>query len=213
MALNVPMTTGPSGYFPLPFPGEVFLLTRDKTQMSFRDERQHSKHLKGRLFMSNIRLVFLIDESSRAKANGAETFEMPFRGLWDEKFNQPLFSCNNLTATIQYYDDQPFQGGLTMRIDFVQGGVNTFLPVFNNVLGATRVQAHAQQQQEQQVDPIAVSEDTPANTDYFPQSNMAFVDPSDPTRLFTTQPAQEIPERRTDTPSWNTSAGGLRRRR
>lgn len=55
MALNVPMQQGPDGSFPLPFPGEVFLLTRDQVQMSFRDELRHAKHLKGRLFVTNLR--------------------------------------------------------------------------------------------------------------------------------------------------------------
>lgn len=55
MALNVPMQDGASGRFPLPFPGELFLLTRDKTHISFRDGRQHPKNLKGRLFMTNLR--------------------------------------------------------------------------------------------------------------------------------------------------------------
>lgn len=137
---------------------------------------------------------------------------MPFRGLWDESFHQPIFGCNNLTATIQYYDEQPFQGGLTMRIDFVQGGVNTFLPVFNNVLHATRVQMNVERQQEQHVDPVHVQENTPSSTEFFPQSNMAFVDPSDPARIYTTQPAEGVAGRRTDTPSWNVSGGGLRRR-
>lgn len=57
MALNVPMQNGPDGQFPLPYPGEVFLLTRDEVQMSFRDETRHAKHLKGRLFMTNLRYV------------------------------------------------------------------------------------------------------------------------------------------------------------
>lgn len=159
-------------------------------------------------------IVFLIDHQYRMKARGAETFEMPFRGLWDERFNQPIFGCNNLTATIQFYDEQPFQGGLTMKIDFIAGGVNTFLPVFNNVLQATRVQMEQERRLADNVtpSPVAISESAPQPTEYFPHSNMAFIDPNDPTRIYTTQPAGETDDRRTDAPSWNVSGGGLRRR-
>lgn len=157
-------------------------------------------------------MVYLIREQDRAKAQ-AESFEMPFRGLLDEKFNQPIFGCNNLTATIQYYDEQPFTGGLTMRLDFIEGGVNTFLPIFNNVLLATRVQLDAEARSGDNVPPVPISQPIPASSDFFPASNMAFVDPHDPSRIYTTQPMDESDERRTDAPTWNASASGLRRRR
>lgn len=158
-------------------------------------------------------MVFLINENDRTKAN-AETFEMPFRGILDERFNQPIFGCNNLTTTVQYYDEQPFRGGLTMRIDFIRGGVNTFLPVFNNVLGATRAQMNAELRETnaQQIPAVAISQTTPSPTEYFPQSNMAFVDPSDPSRIYTTQPAGADTQRRSDAPTWSVSGEGLRRR-
>lgn len=159
-----------------------------------------------------LRMVYLIDQKDRRQVNGVETFEMPFRGICNERFHQPIFGCNNLTVTVQYYDDQPFQGDLTSRIDFVQGGVNTFLPIFNNVLLATRVQMEAERRRAEDVPPVAISDTTPAATNYFPQSNMAFVDPNDPSRIYTTQPAGSTDERRSDTPSWSVSGSGLRRR-
>lgn len=155
-------------------------------------------------------IVFLFSDSCKGKAN-AESFEMPFRGLWNERFHQPLFSCNNLTASIQYYDDQPFSGDLSMQLDFVEGGVNTFLPVFNNVLYATRVQMDAERRTADNVPPVAISSVTPHPEEFFPQNNVAFIDPSDPSRIYTTQPASE--QHRADTPQWNVSAEGLRNRR
>lgn len=213
MALNVPLTHGPSGQFPLPFPGEIFLLTRDKTELTIRDQSRHAKKLKGRIFMTNLRMVFLIREADQAKA-GAQTFEAPFRGLWDEKLHQPIFGVIHLTASIQYYDEQPFTGDLTMRLDFAQGGVNTFLPMFNNVLYATRVQLQREQAQQQAPPPPPISTHTGSTsaTEYYPDQNAAFVDPQDPSLLYTTQPAVEEEQRRQDTPSWHPSAGGLRRR-
>lgn len=158
-------------------------------------------------------MVFLISEGDRAKANNAETFEMPFRGLWNEAFHQPIFSVNNLTATIQFYNDQPFVGGLTMRIDFVQGGVNTFLPVFNNVLRATRIQLDAEGRRADDIPPEPIAEHPPLAADLLPDANMAFVDPNDPSRIYTTQPVGSNDDRRSDAPTWSVSGEGLRRRR
>lgn len=159
-------------------------------------------------------MVYLFREDDRGKA-GCDSFEAPFRGLQDEKFNQPIFGCNNLTATIQYYNEQPFTGGLTTRIDFIEGGVNTFLPLFNNVLTSTRVQMDAEQRRADNVPPVAISQTTPDASEFFPQSNTAFVDPSDPSQIYTTQPVGNTNEQRSDTPTWSANVGntGLRRRR
>lgn len=154
----------------------------------------------------------MIREEDQQKA-GASTFEMPFRGIFSEKLNQPIFGCVNLTAGVMYYDEQPFSGDLTMRIDFVEGGVNTFLPMFNNVLLATRQQLAQLQRAQQYVPPVEVTESTPAATDYFPGHNDAFVDPHDPSHIYTTQPVVQPEQRRQEAPSWHVSGAGLQRRR
>lgn len=141
-----------------------------------------------------------------------ETFEAPFRGIFNEAFHQPIFGCNNLAAGVLYYDGQPFLGDLSMRIDFVRGGVNTFLPIFNNVLLATREQMARESQMQQEVPPVAISQTTPEVQEYLPDHNSAFIDPQDPSTIYTTQPvSQETP--RQDVPSWHVSAQGLRSRR
>lgn len=156
-------------------------------------------------------MVLMIRPEDQVKAR-AGTFEMPFRGLWDEKFNQPIFGCNNLTASIQYYDEQPFSGGLTVRIDFVEGGVNTFLPMFNSVLRNARVQLAQESHQQQNSEPVIVAATAPPIEAFLPSQNMAFVDPRDPSRIYTTQPVVESADRRQTSPSWGISREGLRRR-
>lgn len=213
MAVNIPLTDGLQGAFPLPFVGETFLLTRDKTDLTFRDSSRHAKKLKGRLFMTNLRMVFIIREQDRQKAGGAQTFEIPFRGIYNEKLNQPIFGCINLSAGVMYYDEQPFSGDLSIRIDFSEGGVNTFLPMFNNVLLATRQQLAQLQRTQDYVPPVEVAESTPAPAQYFPDHNEAFVDPQDPSRIYTTQPIVHPEQRRQEPPSWHVSGAGLHRRK
>ena len=167
--------------------------------------------------MTNMRMVFRISESDRAKA-ACETFEMPFRGLWDEKLNQPIFGTNNLTATLMYYDDQPFQGDLSIKLIFKEGGVGTFLAVFNNVLRNTRIQLNRERIEGQQSNPIPSN--TGGNNDnvasFMPSTNeSAFVDPNDPSRIYTTaeQPIFDDNQQRTGQPAWSVSGDGMRRRR
>ena len=57
MALNIPMTSSSDGPFPLPYQGEVFLLTRDRIKLSFKHDTHSVKPVSGRLFMTNFRYV------------------------------------------------------------------------------------------------------------------------------------------------------------
>ncbi len=158
-------------------------------------------------------MVFLVAEQDRFKAQ-CESFEMPFRGIWDEKLNQPIFAANNLTASLQYYDEQPFEGNLSVKLVFREGGVGTFLEMFNNVLRATRRQLERERQMGAMSAPIAVSNNTPPVQNYMPGQNEAFVDPQDPSKIYTTQPVVSEAGRRDQTPTWSTaSSAGLRRRR
>jgi WW domain-binding protein 2 len=199
---------------------ELFVLTRDKIELSLKDDSMDLKSLKGRLFMTSMRMVFMPRDP--AKARNIESFEMPFRGLWDEKFNQPIFSVNNLTATVQYYDQEPFSGRLLVKLGFPEGGVNTFLPMFNNVLRAIRIQLAQEARAAAAVGsgpppPIpAQSAAGPASpTEFMPGQNSAFVDPHDPSRIYTTQPVVIDDQRRANMPAWHADAPeqpGLRRR-
>jgi hypothetical protein len=210
MALNVPLTDGPDGTFPLPFPGEVFVLTRDKICLSLKDADMDLKSLRGRLFVTSMRQVFL--PSDAAKARGVQSVELPWRGLWDERFNQPIFGVNNLTATVQYYDGEPFNGTLAVRLDFKEGGCNTYLPVFNNILRATRAQLRLESGAAEASPIPSPGAAASVPSEYYPGHNDAFVDPNDTSRLYTTQPVvQEAP--RAEMPRWNPSASNLRRRR
>lgn len=218
MALNIPLTSDENGQFPLPFQGEVFMLTRDKITLTLKDGARDVPAVGGRLFLTNLRIVFLVAEKDRMKAQ-AESYEFPFRGLWDEKLNQPIFHANNITTNVQYYDDQPFQGTLSVKLIFKQGGVGTFLSVFNSVLRETRVQLQREERSSQQAPPPMPAfnpESTPFEQQFLQgdmQHNAAFVDPSDPSRLYATQPVVAGSDRRSAPPAWAPSASGMRQRR
>jgi hypothetical protein len=190
------------------------VLTRDKIELTVKDAHMHLKTLKGRMFVTSLRMVFLPSDPTRAQ--NCQSLEMPFRGLWDERFNQPIFAVNNLTATIQYYDEQPFAGQLTVKLEFREGGVNTFLPVFNNLLRATRAQLALESRAAAGVEPPPIPTPAtgalPSPTEYMPGGNSAFVDPTDPSRIFTTQPVAENNARRDGVPAWSASGGGIRNR-
>lgn len=158
-------------------------------------------------------MVFLVSEGDRFKSQ-CESFEMPFRGLWDEKLNQPIFAANNLTATLQFYDNQPFTGDLSFKLIFREGGCNTFLHMFNNVLRTTRQQLQAERRLGGTPAPIAAPPSAPPVEEYMSGHGEAFVDPQDPSTIYTTQPAQLGSSRRESTPAWSTvSKDGLRRRK
>lgn len=193
---------------------EVFVLTRDKIALTVQDDRMHLKSLKGRLFVTSVRMVFTPHSASAAQ--NIQSIEIPFRGLWDERFHQPIFAVNNLTASVQYYDGEPFVGELSIKLEFREGGVNTFLPVFNNVLRATRselTREAAATTGGNQPPPIPSQNTVTTPREYLPGQNDAFVDPSDPSRIYTTQPVAIDGSQRENIPYWSTSNGGLRRRR
>lgn len=218
------------GPYPMPFPGETFLLTRDKLELGFEDANRKVGGIRGRLFITNLRMVFRVAESNIGKAQ-CESFEMPFRGLWDERLNQPIFGTNNLTATMMYYDEQPFAGVLSIKLVFKEGGVGTFLNVFNNVLRATRIQlnreranaaagANATADVAAQPPPIPAEAtqpeaSAPPSSQFLPvHSEAAFVDPHDPSRIYTTQqPTLDSEQRRDTAPEWSVSGQGVRKRR
>lgn len=215
MALNVPLTSGLDGEFPLPFPGEVFVLTRDKLKLHLTDAQLNLKSVKGRLFLTSMRLVFMPSvPAPTPSTDRIASVEIPWRGLWDERFHQPIFGVNNLTFSTEYYSDAPFTDTLSVRLDFMAGGVNTFLPIFNNILIATRTQMRAEQRGDEIVaDPIPQPGAAAARpAEYYPGQSEAFVDPNDSSVLYTTQPAtEEAP--RSEMPRWSTGSQTLRKRR
>lgn len=230
MALNIPLLPSPDapgGRIPSPFTAEVYILSRTAMEVGYTDDARRAHPSKGILFMTTQRLVFLPEDAAKA---GYESLELPFRGMTREKLHQPIFACNNLTASCAYYEGMPFSGELNYKIVFKNGGIGVFLPLFNRCLGAARQAASAAAAAGDHawggsdgvggVHPEGDAPDAWANEWGAGnlQSAVAAVDPSDPSRLYLTQPVVESAgtEGRGSMPPLvggaHASAGGLRRR-
>uniref|UniRef100_A0A7S2I5W5 Uncharacterized protein n=1 Tax=Haptolina brevifila TaxID=156173 RepID=A0A7S2I5W5_9EUKA len=173
---------------PVPMAGEFFFLSRDGISFSAKSGGTEVK-CSGTLYLSTLRMVVVADQSSHSssiwaalgmanRANAVSGFDMPLATLYGEGFNQPIFGANNMTGTSPPLDGSGFVEDIKWCISFNNGGVGTFLPLFFRLLAEMRQR---------------LSQDAPTNqSSHSPvevQSmvNAAFVDPSDPTRLFVPQ--------------------------
>merc|ERR1712072_862395 len=99
MAANPPLVLGANGMLtPAPFAGEDFVLGRDGVQIEVDNVRTSSGKWKadGYLFVSHVRMVFV---APKADSSGLQSFDFPLAYVSNEKFNQPIFGCNNLSAS------------------------------------------------------------------------------------------------------------------
>ncbi|KAJ0956836.1 hypothetical protein HanPSC8_Chr01g0020171 [Helianthus annuus] len=141
---------------------------------------------KGRVFLSNVRIVLVADKPTQIFT----AFDMPLLYVHDEKFHQPVFHCNNISGCVEP-GNVPFS---LFQDLFKHGGCGTFVPLFFNLIKLVR-------QYNQQfdsgnaihVDPLRAAH-TPVDDEMM---NCAYVDPSDPTKIYLQQPASEAHPRNT----------------
>jgi len=163
-ALNAP------GGQPVPMNGEIFVLSRDGISFSAKSG-SHKFEGKGDLYLSTLRLVFV------GKPNGRLSgFDIPIATLVNESFNQPIFGANNLTGTSPPLDGTGLEADIKWGIYFNNGGVGTFLPLFFRLLSEMRTRMS------QPAAPAASAVFSATDTQQIVQA--AFVDPSDPSKLY-----------------------------
>lgn len=169
-----PELAGP-GQPPIPMPGEQFILSR--TGIHFTAKSGSTKFdARGDLYLSTLRVVFV--GSPRSSISG---FDMPLATMQNEKFNQPIFGANNMTGV-----SPPLEGGgltedIKWCLSFKDGGVGTFLPLFFRLLMEMRSRMAAPANYahtEQAAIPQVVAQQI---------VGAAYVDPSDPTKLYVSQ--------------------------
>lgn len=192
MALNPQLF--PSG-LPVPFTNEMFVLARDGVEFEVDKipgaDRGKVK-TKGTIFLSNTRMVFV---ANKPVGNFAG-FDIPLLYTHGEKFNQPIFLCNNISGLVEPVvpDDQhrALYSTHSFKIMFKEGGCGTFVPLFFNLISSVR--QYSQQHGatvEHHSDPLQAAQ-TPVDE----MMRHAYVDPNDPTRIFLQQPNPESQLRR-----------------
>ncbi|KAK9828894.1 hypothetical protein WJX72_002644 [[Myrmecia] bisecta] len=200
MAANPALVQTADGQLaPAPFTGEVIALRRDAIDCSLDNVRTRSGRwsARGVLYLTNMRLVFVALKPDAE--SGLAAFELPLAYLRNDKFNQPIFGCNNLAGECW---PAVAGGGPAGRLPphkwamyFKEGGVGTFLPLYFRFLeyiralqartggtGGSNGPTSSVSQPQQQASAPAASEAL---------LRTAFVDPSDPTKLYLSQPVDD----------------------
>ncbi|KAJ6713608.1 WW DOMAIN BINDING PROTEIN 2 ISOFORM E [Salix viminalis] len=185
---------------PVPFVSELFVLARDGVDFEVDKIPGPSDHVfvlmfylklnsvclnadaenlkaKGTIYLSNIRMVFV---AAKPVAN-FYAFDMPLLFVNGEKFNQPIFLCNNISGFVEPVvpenENRALYSTHSFKILFKEGGCGTFVPAFSQF-------------------------DLFVNTPVDEMMRHAYVDPNDPTRIFLQQPTpQSELRRRTYQPS------------
>lgn len=167
---------------PAPFANEAFVLRRPGCGFEVDGVRTRSGKwaTTGSVFLSNIRLVFLAD---RPDASGLAGFDIPLVYISNDKLNQPIFGCNNLSGRVwPATEGGGPAGGLPpheWRVNFKSGGIGTVWPMYYALVARARRAEAAVKQPAEVVEEITKMAQT------------AFVDPNDPTTIYLTQPVGE----------------------
>ncbi|XP_008665159.2 uncharacterized protein [Zea mays] len=126
-------------------------------------------------------------------------FDMPLLFVHGEKFNQPIFHCNNISGFVEPVvpdnQNRALYSTHTFKILFKEGGCGTFVPLFLNLTVSVRryneFEAQSAANMAPRVDPLQAAQ-TPIDD----MMRHAYVDPNDPTKIYLQQPAPESQLRR-----------------
>ncbi|KAL3655897.1 hypothetical protein CASFOL_000293 [Castilleja foliolosa] len=185
----------PNG-MPVPFVNEIFVLARDGVEFEIDKipgTQGGNVKAKGTIYLSNIRMVFVANKP----VGNLAAFDMPMLYVHGEKFNQPIFFCNNISGRVDPVvpdnEHRALYSAHSFKILFKEGGCGTFIPLFFNLI--TSVRRYNQQASEAaaqpRCDPLQAAQ-TPVDE----MMRHAYVDPNDPTRIFLQQPNAESQLRR-----------------
>jgi hypothetical protein len=146
---------------------------------------------RGTAYLSNYRIVFVLNKP----VDSLQAFDLPLVYIHEEKFNQPIFFCNNLAGKVHPVIPEGANRALyaphSFKISFKEGGTGTFIPLFMNLIKSVRA---AQRMVEESQPSAPPAEPLPAAS--APVEDMmrhAYIDPSDPTKLYLQQPFESQP--------------------
>jgi WW domain-binding protein 2 len=131
-----------------------------------------------------MRMVFVADKPG-ADPDALTAVDLPLVYIRADKFNQPIFGCNNLAGECWPVAADGGPNGTRpphkYALFFREGGVGTFLPLYCNFIALARA-AEVDRRKRDELNSESAAFDTMKH---------ALVDPNDPTRLYLTQPVGE----------------------
>lgn len=155
--------------------------------------------------MSNVRLVFVADKAD--PASGLAGFDLPLVYIATEKLSQPIFAANNISGTcFPAVEGGGPSGALpphSFKVVFKNGGMGTLYPLFYALRqralradAAARASSAAAAHAPAAPAPAASASTSPPPLDkeraeVEALQRKAFVDPSDPSTVYLTQPVDE----------------------
>jgi len=165
------------GLFPLPLSSETFVLKRDGIAFDCSLGSGHKLWGNGSFFLSSKRIVFIATEKSCR--NDFKSFQVLLATMEEPAFKQPAFGANYLTglAFPSATDEaSALLGGVPARFNltFNTGGCGTFLSIFYKLLKELKQANVGEREQAASVGQL---------------HSVAYVDPSDPSTLYLSQPA------------------------
>ena len=180
MALNPPLI---AGGLPAGIVGEFFCLERGGIELSVDTQtREHGKQVlpKCRLFMTTLRMCLI---APAANASGLQAFDIPLQGIGGESFEQPWFGANYLALTVAPVPGRGLVSPAKVKVTFNEGGCGLFLRVFFALMAKYK-----------DADAAARANflAAPSMQHFVNHAQTAYVDPSDPSRLFVTQPPYAV---------------------
>eukprot|EP00742_Colponemidia_sp_Colp-10_P003331 GILJ01003546.1.p1 GENE.GILJ01003546.1~~GILJ01003546.1.p1 ORF type:complete len:1025 (-),score=122.06 GILJ01003546.1:1287-4361(-) len=176
MACNPPLY---SNGIPVPIAGEYMVLNRKGIVFSAKVPGMGTLSGSGVFYLSTLRIVFVATKSDGALP--FQAFDIPLANIGNEKFNQPIFGANNMTFRVE-----PLWGSIPapaeVKLTFKEGGCGTFLPLFFTLIEQIRTSIASQRPPAP--DPRFVDAVRTGNI-----RNVAYIDPSDPSVVYISQPA------------------------
>lgn len=179
---------------PVPFVDEMFVLRRDAVDFEVdkvAEARGSKLSGRGTAYLSNYRIVFVLSKP----VDSIQAFDLPLVYIHEEKFNQPIFFCNNLAGKVHPVIPEGANRALYaphfFKIMFKEGGTGTFIPIFMNLIKSVRAAQRVVEESQPSAPPAEPLPAAPAPVDEMMRH--AYIDPSDPTKLYLQQPSESQP--------------------
>lgn len=161
--------------------GELFCLEREGMVLTMDARGTPAGKVKapGKLVVTTVRMCFVADAPTAA----FQALDIPFQGLTGEAFKQPVFGANYLEGQVAPVPGRGLNGTTSFTLAFHRGGCQTFLRVFFALMDQYRRRDAA----------ARAAWMAPPAVQTFLAEQAAYVDPSDPSRVFVAQPQAWAP--------------------